>query len=117
MLCLTPDLPPNDATLALPNQLAKLAIGHIRAADVASTFLPSCVALLLIDAETRNLAGILQRLQEALEPISLAGRFTLSAGGGCYPQTATGGSELLLRALDLMARAKSAGGNRLYLPS
>jgi GGDEF domain-containing protein len=41
---------------------------------------------------------------------------TLSAGGGCYPQTATSGSEVLQQALDQMSRAKAEGGNRLYLP-
>jgi len=122
ILCLTPDLPPGEATLSLTNQLAKAAIGHVRATDVVSILPPSCITLLLIDAETRNLREILQRLRETLEPLSLAlggndRRFTLSVGGGCYPQTATNGNELLLQGLELMSRAKAEGGNRLYLAS
>jgi hypothetical protein len=44
------------------------------------------------------------------------GPYTLSAGGGCFPQTAGSGTELLGQAVDLMTRAKGEGGNRLYLP-
>lgn len=121
ILCLTPDLPPRHADLTFANHLARVAIGHLRTTDLASTLPPVCVALLLIDAEARNLPGILQRLKEALEPLSLSvkgreGGFTLSAGGGSYPQTATSGSELLRQAIDLMTQAKAEGGNRFYLP-
>lgn len=119
ILCLSPDLHPREATPALRTQLAKEAIRHIRATDVGSILPPSCVALLLVDAETRNLAGILQRLREALEPLWFPSRgkegFTLSAGGGCYPRTATNAHELLLQAVELMSRAKAEGGNRLHL--
>jgi len=120
ILCLSPDLHPSGATPAVTTQLAKEAIRHIRATDVGSILPPSCVALLLVDAEARNLAGILQRLKEAL-PLLLADtrrerRFTLSAGGGCYPQTATNASELLQQAVDLMVRAQAEGGNRFHLP-
>lgn len=88
---------------------------------MASTLPPACVTLLLIDAEARNLGVILRRLREAFEPISVTVggrelRFTLSAGGGCYPQTAGSGGELLRQAIDLMTRAKEDGGDRLYLP-
>ena len=119
---MTPDLPPREATPALTNQLAEVATTHIRAIDVASTLPPACVALLLVDAEARNLGVILRRLREAFEPISITVggrelRFTLSAGGGCYPQTATSGGELLRQAVHLMTRAKADGGDRLYLPA
>ena len=121
ILCLTPDLPPGETTSALTNQLARGAARHVRASDVASILPPGSIALLLADAEARNLTGILPRLQEALDLVSLAERgterrFTLSAGGGCYPQTATNANELLRQAVELMARAKAEGGNRLYLP-
>jgi len=121
ILCLTPDLPPEHADPTLTTQMATVAISHLRATDLASTLPPSCVTLLLIDAEARNLPGILQRLKGALEPLPLIlrgrdGRFTMSAGGGSYPQTATSGSELLRQAIDLMTQAKAGGGNQLYLP-
>jgi hypothetical protein len=40
---------------------------------------------------------------------------TLSAGGGCYPKTATSGEELLQQARALMIRARRDGGDCLYL--
>ena len=101
--------------------MARVATSQLRATDLGSALPPASVTLLLIDAELRNLQGILERLRAALEPLSLPALpkgqpLTLSAGGGCYPQTATTGSELLQQALDLMSRAKAEGGNRLYLP-
>ena len=121
ILCLSPDLHPSEATLALTTQLAREATRYIRTTDAGSVLPPSCLALLLIDAEARNLRGILQRLREVL-PLSLAAtgrerRFTLSGGGGCYPQTATNANALLQQAVGLMTRAKAEGGNQLYLPS
>ena len=121
ILCLTPDLPPADATPSSVQQLARVATSHLRATDLGSALPPASVTLLLIDAELRNLPRILERLRAALEPFSPPGRskeqtLTLSAGGGCYPQTATSGSELLQQALDLMSRARADGGSRLYLP-
>lgn len=119
ILCLSPDLHPSEATPALTTQLAREAIRHIRTTDVGSILPPSCVALLLVDAETRNLAGILERLREAVEPLWFRTRgkerFTLSAGGGGYPRTATNANTLLLQAMELMSRAKAEGGNRLHL--
>ena len=121
ILCLSPDLGSTETPPALTNRLARAAIRHVRATDVASILPPTSIALLLIDAEATNLRGILQRLRHAM-PLALAeiGRqrhFTLSAGGGCYPQTATTAKELLQQAVDLMTRAKGDGGDRLYLPS
>lgn len=121
ILCLTPDLPSADATPGVVQQLSRVATSQLRATDLGSALPPVSVTLLLIDAELRNLPGILERLRAALEPLSLPALpkvqpLTLSAGGGCYPQTATTGSELLQQALDLMSRAKAEGGNRLYLP-
>jgi hypothetical protein len=113
ILCMTPDLPPTDVTGALTEKLTQVAISHLRATDVASTFRSSCVALLLVDAETHSLPKIFRRLTEAAYPFS---PFTLSAGGACYPQTALRGSELLQQAMELMIQARAEGGNRLNLP-
>lgn len=112
ILCLHPDLPPGEPTPAFTNELARAAVRHIRLTDVVSILPPSYVALLLIDAEAGNLKGILERLRETLGPRGL----TFSAGGGCYPQTATNAKELLQQAVERMKRAKAEGGNRLYLP-
>lgn len=121
ILCLAPDLPPTDAS-PLANQLARVAVRHVRATDAASILPPSNVALLLVDAEARNVAAILQRLRQAFEPLPLPAtrkerRLTFSAGAGCYPRTAANGRELIVQALDLMKRAKTEGGDRLYVAS
>lgn len=113
VLCMTPDVSLRRADRAFLSRLAKLGVMHLRATDVAARLNPSCVGILLVDAETHNLPTIFHRLQEGVEPLS---RLTLSAGGGCYPQTAASGSDLVRQAVDLMVRAKSEGGNRLNLP-
>ena len=112
ILCLSPDLHPGEAPPALTTELAREAIRQIRTTDVGSILRPSSVALLFVDAEARDLRAILQRLREALP----RRRLTLSWGGGCYPQTASGGRDLLQQAVDLMTKAKKDGGDRLYLP-
>ncbi len=114
LLCLTPDHPPTKITSPLIHRLAALTARRIRATDLAATVDPSTVAILFVDAETRNLEGILNRLREELEPgLGL----TVSAGGGCYPETAFGGAQLLQQAIELMRRAKVEGGDRLCLPT
>ena len=112
ILCLSPDLAPDAAASSFLERLAKQAVTQMRATDLAAK-LGSSVALLLIDAETRNLPGILKRLKESLE---LTPGLTLSAGGGCYPQTATSGSALVWQAVELVGGAKAKGGNQLHLP-
>lgn len=97
-----------------------MALRRIRATDVITTLSESSIGLLLIDAETWALPRIHQRLKEDLEAHRLAvrgreSRLTWSAGGACYPQTASSGEDLLRQAVDLMSRAKDEGGDRLYL--
>jgi hypothetical protein len=50
-------------------------------------------------------------LQSRLETVAW------SAGGSCYPRTATRAEDMLRQAVDLMGRAKVEGGNRLYVAS
>lgn len=113
IVCLIPDLPATEITKALMDKLAIGAIRHLRATDVVSAFQSSCLALLLTDAEAHNLPGIFRRLIDVLGPISQP--LTFSAGGACYPQTAPRGTDLLQQAMELMARARAEGGNRLTL--
>ena len=112
ILCLSPDLAPPAATASFLERLATQAVTQMRATDLASK-LGSNIALLLIDAETRDLPGILKRLMEDLE---LTPGLTLSAGGGSYPETATSGSALIWQAVELVGGAKAKGGNQLHLP-
>lgn len=111
LLCLTPDRPRGAASPASLTRLAALLVSQLRATDLAARLDSSGVALLLVDAETRTLPTILERLKGGLE-----GLVTVSGGGGCYPQTASTGRELLQQAVELMTRAHAEGGNRLYLP-
>jgi len=122
VVCMMPDVPPGEVDPAFTQQSAQMAIRKLRVTDTATTLSPPSIGLLLIDAETRTLPRIHERLKEELKvhPLAVGGRewhLTWSAGGGCYPQTATSGRDLLRQAIDLMHRAKGEGGNRLYLPS
>ena len=113
VLSLSPDLPRRKATPDFIRRLVMLAGSLIRSTDLATSYDASSVALLLVDAETQNLGRILARLKGGMELIP---GLTLSAGGGCYPQTATSGEEAVQQAVELMARARAEGGNCLYLP-
>ena len=114
VLCFTPDVPPANATRVFTHRLTKLSIGQIRATDLAAILDPSCLTILLIDAEPQNLPRVLHRVKEGLGAFP---GLTLSAGGACYPQTAASANELLRQANEMMIRAKTEGGNRLNLPS
>jgi len=122
VVCMTPDLRPAEVDSVLTKRIAEVATRQVRATDVVTTLSPSSIGLLLIDAETRTLPRIHKRLKEELgaHPSSAGGRewsSTWSAGGSCYPQTAASETDLLGQAMELMARAKEEGGDRLYLPS
>jgi hypothetical protein len=120
VLCLGADLPETKAAQVWKDALAQLTVHELRATDVAASLDPSVAAVLLIGAETQDLPGIVARLSssvQAPERESGTSRMTVSAGGGCYPQTATSGKELLQQAVDLMTRAQTDGGDRAYLPS
>jgi len=112
----------NGGDPALARHLAEMAMSHLRATDVVTTLAKTSLGLLLVDAETRSLPRILNRATEAWEDraVSFEGRelrLKWSAGGGCYPQTATSVKGLVRQAGDLMTRAKEEGGDRLYLPA
>ena len=121
VLCLGADLPETTDAKAWKDDLAHLTVHELRATDVAASLDPLVAAFLLIGAETQDLPGIVARLSSSVEAPtgreSGTSRLTVSAGGGCYPQTATSGKELLQQAVDLMTRAQTDGGNRAYLPS
>jgi hypothetical protein len=120
VLCLGADLPEATAAETWRDDLAEFAVRELRSTDVAA-FLDRAVAVLLIGAETQHLPGIVARLSATVEALwgrrTSTSALTLSAGGGCYPQTATSAGELLRQAVDLMTQARAAGGNRTYLPS
>jgi hypothetical protein len=94
--------------------LSSLAAGmtrYLRGTDAVASWSQGWLSLLLIDAETTHLSSILDRLTTRLETSSW------SAGGASYPRTATRAEDMVRQAVDLMGKAKEAGGNRLYVAS
>ena len=90
---------------------AEIATRYIRTTDVVTPWAPASLAMLLVDAETTHLPPILSRLTALLGPIPW------SAGGSCYPKTATRADDMLRQAVDTMIRAREDGGHRLYVGS
>jgi hypothetical protein len=84
---------------------------YLRTTDVVAPSAPASLALLLVDAETNHLPSILRRLTPLLGPT------VWSAGGSCYPKTATRADDMLRQAVESMVRAKQSGGNRFYVGS
>ena len=122
VMCLTPDRPPPRANSLLMKRIAETAVRGLRDTDLVTTLPRFSIGILLVDAEPAALPGILDRLKEELDArrLTVKGRewrVSWSAGGGCYPLTATSGGDLLRQAIDLMTRAKQEGGARLKLPS
>ena len=82
----------------------------IRSTDVVARWAPTSLALLLVGAEVPHLPSIVRRLTIDI-------RTVWSAGGSCYPGTATGTEDLLRQAEDRMLDAQKDRANRLYLPT
>lgn len=109
------------AEVELTRHLAEIATGRLRATDVVTTLSPFCIGLLLIDAETTMLPRIVRRAAEHWsDGRVLAGgrewRVRWSAGGGCYPQTATTATGLLEQVRELMTRSQAEGSQQVHLP-
>jgi len=111
---------PGEAVLT--RQIAESVAPHLRSTDVVAPLPGRALGVLLIDAETGNLPAILGRATDEwrARPVAPAGRerpLKWSAGGGCFPLTATNATGLMRQATDLMTRARAEGGDRLYLPT
>jgi len=87
-----------------------LATG-IRATDaIAAAKGSETLTLLLVDAEDTDLPTLMDRLTPRLDNVRW------SAGGACFPRTATTAGELLSQAQAMMKEAKRLGAGRLQLP-
>ncbi len=95
----------------LAGSIAENITRYVRGTDAVAPSPQGWLALLLIDAEITHLPSILQRLTSRLETLGW------SAGGSCYPRTATRADDMLGQALELMGKARAEGGNRLYVAS
>ena len=111
IVCLGFDAVPAETREPSPSAFAEIATRYIRATDSVAPWAPASLALLLVDAETTHLPPILRRLTTLLAPIPW------SAGGSCYPKTATRADDMLRQAVDSMIRARDHGGRRLYVGS
>jgi len=101
---------PENGQASTPS-LAERITRYLRGTDAVASWAQGWLSLLLVDAETSHLPAILQRLTTNLE------RVVWSAGGSCYPRTATRAEDMLRQAIALMDKAKDEGGNRLYVAS
>jgi hypothetical protein len=97
---------------APPSELpfAEMVASNIRSTDVVARWPSTSLTLLLLDADVTSLPSIVGRLTTELGIV-------WSAGGSCYPRTATGIEDLLRQAEDGMLKAQRDGGTRLYLPT
>src|SRR5437016_1845698 len=111
LVCLAAQVTPVEPHDTSATSVAEIVTRYIRGTDVVVPWAPSSLALLLIDAESIQLPPILRRLTARLRTIAW------SAGGSCYPKTASRPEDMLRQAVDLMARAKEEGGNRIYVGS
>jgi hypothetical protein len=93
------------------SSLSESVTRNLRGTDTVSSWSQGWLSLLLVDAETTHLPSILQRLTTRLETARW------SAGGSCYPRTATRAEDMLSQAIGLMSRARDEGGNRVYVAS
>ncbi len=89
---------------------AETIAGSIRSTDVVAHWAATSLALLLVGADVPNLPSIVRRL-------TIDTGIVWSAGGSCYPGTATGTEDLLRQAEDRMLEAQKDGSNRLHLPT
>jgi hypothetical protein len=124
VVCLVPDLPSGlygqVPVRELSEHIARIALGHLRRTDSATTFPDGSVGFLLIDADPRVLSRIVGRAGG----VALGGRarfayrgetISVSGGGSCYPLTASTASAVLLHASELMRLAREAGGDRVLI--
>jgi len=111
LICIAVELRSSEMEQLAAPSLDEIISPYIRSTDVVACWAFPSLALLLVDAAVANLPSIVRRLTTRLE------MFLWSAGGACYPRTATRAEELFHQALDLMMQAKRDGGNRLYLPT
>jgi hypothetical protein len=121
LVCLSPDLDIQSTDPSLAKQIARMAGQQLRRTDVVTTLRGGTVGLLLVDADPHALPSILDRTSGTDQPgvrrFSRAHELiSVSAGGSCYPVTASSGGLLFEEATRLMRRAREAGGDRFLLP-
>jgi hypothetical protein len=111
IVCLTMERSDAGNGQASGTSMAESIAVRLRGTDVVAMRSEGLVLCLLVDADTAHLPSILERLTTRLQMMSW------SAGGSSYPRTAVRAEDMVRQAIDLHARARNEGGNRLYVAS
>jgi len=110
-VCITVESAATENGERSPVSTAEAIARYLRSTDAVALWRQGWLAVLLVDAEPPHLPSIVERLTSRGE----AGSW--SAGGSSYPRTAARAEDMLRQAEELMAQARSEGGNRLYVAS
>jgi len=101
--------------------LAVLIQQSIRHTDLVGRIDHQRFSVILHHAEAKNTYSVGERIRNRVKNHNFVvkksrGRRTVSVGGACFPTHTTDSQDLLFTANQMLERAKSTGGNRVYLP-
>ncbi len=93
----------------------------IRTTDVIGRIDHKRFSVILHHAETQNTYNVGERIRDRVENYNFSlknspHKRTVSVGGACFPSHTPDVQGLLLTAHEMLQRAKSLGGNKVYLP-
>jgi len=101
--------------------LAELIRKNIRNTDIIGRIDHRRFSVILHHAETQNTYSVGERIRDQVENYNFVlknshHKRTVSVGGACFPSHTPDIQGLLLTAHEMLQRAKSSGGNKVYLP-
>ncbi len=101
--------------------LADLIRQSIRNTDVVGRIDHKRFSVILHHAEAQNTYSVGERIRDRVEHYNFVlknshHKRTVSVGGACFPSHTPDVQGLLLTAHEMLQRAKSVGGNKVYLP-
>lgn len=101
--------------------LAELIRQCIRNTDVIGRVDHRRFSVILHHAEAQNTYMVGERIRDRIENYNFVlkdnhHKRTVSVGGACFPSHTPDVQGLLLTATEMLQRAKSTGGNKVYLP-
>jgi diguanylate cyclase (GGDEF)-like protein len=112
------DQPENEEILST---LAELIRQCIRNTDVIGMIDDEKFSVVLHHAEAQNTHCVGERIRDRVQNYNFAAKNnqqkrTVSVGGACFPTHTPDIQGLLLTANEMLARARSTGGNKVFLP-
>ena len=101
--------------------LAQLIRKSIRNTDVIGKVNEGRFSVILHHAEAPNTYSVGERIRDQVENYNFPlknnqHKRTVSVGGACFPSHTPDVQGLLLTAHEMLQRAKSSGGNKVFLP-